>query len=88
MSHVDDYDLIDNELDVTDESEDNGSSPAGQETSKLIGTQNINTNNNDGKDSQDKDEKSVAEHKHEPALELIEKFCCIVIWPLSLVMPV
>ncbi len=30
----------------------------------------------------------MAEHKHEPALELIEKFCCIVIWPLSLVMPV
>lgn len=28
------------------------------------------------------------EHPHEPALELIEKICCIVIWPLSLIMPV
>ena len=28
------------------------------------------------------------EEKHEPALVLIEKFCCLVIWPLSCIMPV
>ena len=27
-------------------------------------------------------------HHDEPALALIEKFCCLVIWPLSLIMPV
>ena len=30
----------------------------------------------------------VSEHKHEPVLELIEKFCFIIVWPLSKVMPV
>ena len=27
-------------------------------------------------------------HKHEPILELLEKICFIVIWPLDKVMPI
>ena len=33
-------------------------------------------------------ENNVHEEPHEPTLEMIEKFCCLIIWPLSKIMPV
>lgn len=38
--------------------------------------------------SLDKSVESEHHHKHEPVLELIEKICFLVIWPLDKVMPV
>ena len=41
-----------------------------------------------GEESKSVDNDAKKEHKHEPVLELIEKFCCLIIWPLSKIMPV
>lgn len=35
----------------------------------------------------DKKNESMTDHHDEPVLQAIEKFCCLIIWPMQFVMP-
>jgi len=50
-----------------------------QEESILI-KENVNS-------SVDKQNESMSGHHDEPVLQAIEKFCCLIIWPMQFVMP-
>ena len=57
----------------------------------IRGDASRNAENEDAESKKsDASSKNAAEggHKHEPVLELLEKICCVVIWPLSKIMPI
>ena len=43
---------------------------------------------NAGEENEEKAKDGEEGHKHEPVMEYIEKFCCLIIWPISLISPV
>lgn len=74
--------LLDNNID--DGSQDGSDREAAEERKLLPGDTSSIAEGNDIIE----DKREHGEHQHEPALELIEKICFIVIWPLTKVMPV